>query len=87
MTDISTGDAYEARSLANIETARRINRSAAAKYGQHGVTPIEAAIAAIYSAHDLAVEATGEGAIGAVEWLRTAIDTMERQLLEQAGGK
>jgi len=77
----------EQRSLSNIETARRINRSAAEKYMTHGVTAIEAAIAAIYSAHDLAVVGTGEGSMGAIEWLRTAIDTMERQLLDQACGK
>lgn len=70
------------QAIRNIETCRRINRSASAKYVEHGVPPIDAAIGAIYSAHDLAMAATAEGPAGAIEWMRTALDTMERQLLK-----
>lgn len=71
------------RAALNIETARRINRSAAAKYIERGVAPIDVAIAAMYSALDLAEIATGQTGVGAVEWMRTAIDTIERQVIEQ----
>lgn len=68
-------------SFANIETARRINRRAAEQYVAHGVSPADAAIAAMYSAHDLAVQA-GNDEHGAIEWMRTALDAMERQMLD-----
>ena len=74
----------EERSVRNIETCRRINRAAAARYAEHGVSAEDAAIAAIYSAHDLAM-ATGRDAHAAIEWLRTALDLQERQLLKQGG--
>lgn len=70
----------EAASLAAIETCRRINRSAAAEYLARGVRADDIAIAAIYSAHDLAMH-DGRDPAGAIEWLRTALDVMERQLL------
>lgn len=73
----------EDRSMANIETCRRINRAAAVKYAEHGVTPEDAAIAAIYSAHDLAMH-LGHDPAGAIEWLRTALDVMEARLLREA---
>lgn len=71
------------RTMMNIETARRINRSAAAKYIEHGATPIDVAIAAMYSALDIAEIATGQTGVGAVEWMRTGLDTIERQVVEQ----
>ena len=72
----------EDRSIDRIELCRRINRKAAAQYQAHGVTPDEAAIAAIYSAHDLAM-AMGHNPAEAIEWLRTALDLQEGQLLER----
>lgn len=69
----------EDRSIQNIETCRRINRKAATKYAEHGVAPEDAAIAAVYSAHDLAMQ-IGHNQAGAIEWLRTALDVMERSL-------
>lgn len=71
------------RTMMNIETARRINRSAAAKYIEHGAAPIDVAIAAMYSALDIAEIATGQTGVGAVEWMRTGLDTIERQVVEQ----
>ena len=73
-------DEQEDRSLAHIELCRRINRKAAEQYRQHGVTAEDAAIAAIYSAHDLAMQ-TGKSPSEAIEWLRTGLDLQERQLL------
>ena len=46
------------------------------------VQPIDAAIGAIYATHDLAMHAGMDGHT-AVEWMRTATDLMERQLLER----
>lgn len=71
------------RTMMNIETARRINRSAAAQYMERGVPPIDVAIAAMYSALDIAEIATGTTGVAAVEWMRTALDTMERQVIAQ----
>jgi HD superfamily phosphohydrolase YqeK len=70
-------------SLQNIQTCRRINRKAAEQYEAHGVTAEDAAIAAIYSAHDLALH-TGRDPHEAIEWMRTALDMMERQLLGES---
>ncbi|OHT22189.1 hypothetical protein BHE75_04213 [Sphingomonas haloaromaticamans] len=69
-----------------IERCRALNRRAAAKYFELGIEPIDAAIAAIYSAHDLAVAAVGD-AHGAIEWMRNAADLMERQLLDRQAGE
>ncbi len=71
----------ERATLAKIDKCRAINRRAAAKYAEHGVAPIDAAIAAVYSAHDLAVHA-GKDPHAAIEWMRTALDIMERNLFE-----
>ncbi len=72
----------ESVSVRNIEVCRRINRRAGARYMAEGVTAEDVAIAAIYSAHDLAM-ATGRDPHAAIEWLRTALDLQERQLLRQ----
>lgn len=76
----------EDASLANIETCRRINRSAAARYAEHGVSAEDAAIAAIYSAHDLAMH-TGRNSVDALDWMRNALDVMEGSLLLQVARK
>lgn len=73
----------EDQSLANIETCRRINRSAAAQYLTRGVAPDDVAVASIYSAHDLAMHA-GRNSHDSIQWLRTALDIMERNLLDKA---
>lgn len=73
----------EDRSLANIETCRRINRRAGALYVAKGVRPDDVAIAAAFSAHDLAMH-DGRDPHGAIEWLRTTLDVMERDLLARA---
>ncbi|PZU77752.1 MAG: hypothetical protein DI530_12230 [Sphingomonas sp.] len=45
--------------------------------------PIDVALGALYAAHDLAQRA-GMTAPEAIEWLRTAADLMERQLIKSA---
>lgn len=47
-----------------------------------GVRPIDALVAAIYSTHDLASRVHGNP-VAAVEWIRDAADTIERQLMER----
>lgn len=65
-----------------IETCRDINRHAAAQCVAKGVEPVDATIAAIYSAHDLASAIHAGDSHAAIEYMRTALDLMERQLLE-----
>ena len=45
--------------------------------------PIDVGLGALYASHDLAMRA-GMNAAEAIEWLRTAADVMERQLLAAA---
>lgn len=45
-----------------------------------GVEPIDIALGAVYASHDLATRA-GMTPHQAIEWLRTAADVMERQLM------
>ncbi len=65
-----------------IDMCRRVNRSAARQYVARGIEPVDAVIAAIYSAHDLATDLHEGDGHAAIEYLRTALDLMERQLLE-----
>lgn len=71
------------QTLPVIDMCRRLNRKAADQYRAKGVEPIDVALAAIYSAHDIATVTHGN-AHDAIEWMRTALDQMERQLLEAA---
>lgn len=66
-----------------IELSQRLHGSLHRKLidGQ-GVRPIDALIAAIYSTHDLASQVHGNP-VAAVEWIRDAADTIERQLMER----
>ncbi|MBO9510926.1 hypothetical protein [Erythrobacter sp. A6_0] len=69
-------------SLARIEATRRVLRSALAKCAERGgATAEELAIAALYAAFDIAEQHAGPEA-GAVEWLRTGCDTLERGIME-----
>ena len=70
----------EQRSLDHIELCRRVNRSAAAKYGEQGVAPADVAIAAAYSAVDIAQHHTGGDPASGIAWLRHALDVMEEGL-------
>ncbi|WP_126172855.1 hypothetical protein [Altericroceibacterium xinjiangense] len=63
-----------------IEMAQRLHGSLHEKLVERGVEPIDALIASLYATHDLASKLHGNP-IAAVEWMRDAIDTIERQLL------
>lgn len=67
-------------SIHAIEIGRRLGRALASKLMERGVSAEDASIAAAYSAVDLAAAVQGS-VIGGVEWLRTAIDVIERQVL------
>lgn len=73
----------EDRSAANIETCRRLNGKLARRCLAHNVTASDVEIAAVYSAFDLANK-NGRGAVAAIEWMRSALDVMESQLLASA---
>lgn len=67
-------------SMTTIDLCRNINRKAANEYATRGVSPEDIALASIYSAFDIAEAAKGPGVV-AVEWLRTALDVIERQVI------
>lgn len=67
--------------FAGVALARKINRSAADKFAEKGLTSDQIAIGAMWSAYDIA-EALHEGkGIAAIEWMRSAIDIMEGSIL------
>lgn len=70
-----TGD-EEHLSMSAIDICRNINRKAANQYAVMGVTGEDIALAALYSAFDIAEAAKGPGMV-AVEWLRTGLDLIE----------
>jgi NifB/MoaA-like Fe-S oxidoreductase len=74
----------EQESTRRIAKTRAIFRRAAEECSLYGVTGEELAIASMYAAFDLAERHAGEG-VAAVEWQRSACDTIERQLFE--GGR
>lgn len=76
-----TGD-DENLSMYAIEISRKLGRSLADKIQNEGVSKEDATIGAIYSAFDLACEFTGSR-IGGIEWLRSAIDVVERQIIAE----
>lgn len=68
-----------------IEAAQRIHGKAHAKLCERGVEPIDTLIAGTYAAHQLATTLHGSP-IAAVEWMRTALDTIERQVMAAGHG-
>lgn len=71
-------------SMKAIEVCRGLNRKAAAKYFERGISPEDVAIASLYSSLDIAMELKGD-AIAAIEWLRTGLDVMERDAMAGQG--
>jgi hypothetical protein len=63
-----------------IEMAQRLEGKLHDQLIARGVVPIDALIAATYSAHALATKLHGNP-VAAVEWMRDVLDTIERQLL------
>lgn len=80
-----TGD-NEAVSMSAIDLCRNINRKAANEYAARGISPEDIALAAIYSAFDIAEQVAGSGA-AAVEWLRTGLDVIEASIMKRGGPK
>ena len=74
-----TDDEY-ARVLPVITLATNLHQKLHAQLIERGVEPIDAAIGAIYATHDVAMRA-GMSSHDAIEWMRSATDMMERQLL------
>lgn len=70
----------EAISERAIELCRNLNRRAADAYVAKGISREDVSIAAVYSAFDV-VEAVHGPGIVAIEWIRSSLDLMERQLL------
>ena len=66
-----------------IEMAQRLHASLHGKLVERGVAPIDAAIASTYATHQLATAVHG-APIAAIEWMRDVLDTIERQVLDQA---
>jgi hypothetical protein len=69
---------------AAIEMTRGIYRKAAAQCIVRGIQPVDAVIGMIYATHDVA-QTIGHSPAGAIEYLRNALDVMERQVLAQGG--
>ena len=73
-------DTHTPAGLDTIEAVRRPIRRLVDRFPDR--EPIDVAIGALYAAHDLAMR-SGLDKAAAIEWIRTAADQMERQLLEQ----
>lgn len=72
----------ETASLARIEASRRVVRKAADMCVARGGASIEdVAIGVVYAAFDVAERHAGPE-LGAIEWLRTAVDMLESGLLK-----
>ncbi len=72
----------EALSMKAIEIVRSLQRKAASQCEQRGITLEDAALGSVYAAFDIAQRFKGDPYAG-IEWLRTGIDVIERQLLNR----
>lgn len=64
-----------------IGICRNLNRQVANECHARGFSPEDIALASLYAAFDIAEGAKGPG-LAAIEWLRSGLDLIERQLLE-----
>ena len=70
----------EAASTADqVELCRRFNRKAADKYAEQGADPAAIAVAAVYSAVDVANALVGHPA-AAIAWVHSALEALEAGL-------
>ena len=67
-------------SLSAIDLCRNINWKAANEYAAKGISAEDIGLAALFSAYDIAEAAKGPG-MAAIEWLRTGLDLIERQVM------
>lgn len=68
-------------SLKAIEIVRNLQRNAAARCETHGITLEDAALGSLHASFDIATRLKGDPH-GSIEWLRTGLDVIERQLME-----
>lgn len=70
----------EMTSAKAIGICRSLNRKLAAQCNAKGISGEDIALASLYSAFDIAEAAKGPGVV-AIEWLRTGLDVIERQVM------
>ena len=70
----------ETTSVKAIEMVRRLNHKLAQQCHARGITVEDVAMASLFTTFDIAQSFSGDQ--GAVEWLRTGADLIERQLME-----
>jgi hypothetical protein len=68
-------------SVKAIELCRNLNRNAAAEYERRGISLEDVTVASLYSLFDIAERFKRGDRFAAIEWIRTATDLMERQLM------
>ena len=73
----------EELSIKAIEIVRDLMRKAAVECEKRGISLEDVAVAALYASVDIAQRYKGDP-FGAVEWMRTGLDLMERQLMDRA---
>ncbi|MCT2557367.1 hypothetical protein N0B51_00050 [Tsuneonella sp. YG55] len=74
-----TGD-DEATSMKAIAIVRDLQRKLANQCFERGISPEDIALGCLHGAFDVAEGAKGPG-MTALEWMRTGLDLIERQLL------
>lgn len=70
----------EALSMKAIEIVRDLQRKLANQCLEKGISPEDIALGLLFGSFDVAEAAKGQG-IAALEWLRTGLDLMERQVM------
>ena len=77
-----TGD-DEGTSLKAIDIVRGLQRNLANQCFEKGITPEDIALGMLHGTFDVAEGAKGQG-VAAVEWLRSGLDLIERQVMAEA---
>ncbi|WP_155263729.1 hypothetical protein [Sphingomonas segetis] len=67
-----------------IELTRDLCRRMAIECQARGISLEDVAVASLYAAHDIAQNFRGDP-FAAIEWMRTGLDLMERQLFANDG--
>jgi hypothetical protein len=68
-------------SMKAIELTRDLCRRAAMECQARGISREDVSVASLYAAHDIAQNLKRDP-FAAIEWMRTGLDLMERQLFE-----
>lgn len=72
----------ETVSLHAVSIVRDLQRGFANQCFEKGITPEDIAIGMLQGTFDIAEGVRGEG-IAAIEWLRTGLDVIERQVMQR----